>query len=197
MPKHDVRTRRYLELIDQLADEAGRKHGWKKRAADRLGVHQSYITKLESGNFVSIGPEAADAAARNLGMSPAYFRSERPVPYRDFVVSTEVLAGSNDVAFDAALARADGWVSQHVRHVDASEARHFAIDLAAWAEAEFARVNAFRAEAKAMLVASDAEVQTAAPALAFTFWQQYGIKGPTSPKRVLESVKVLSKAVKD
>jgi hypothetical protein len=79
-------ARRYADLVDQLAEELGRRHGWKKRVADRLGVHASFITKVICGNVHDVSSSTIELAARGADVDPHFFANAAlgSVPLADY-----------------------------------------------------------------------------------------------------------------
>src|SRR6187549_1499053 len=63
----DRSTRRYFALIQELAIEHGApKHGWRVRVAARLGIDQSFLSRLLSGSRAIIGADSIDKAVHHL-----------------------------------------------------------------------------------------------------------------------------------
>jgi hypothetical protein len=83
----DLQSRRYFGLIRELADEHGApKHGWRIRVSARLGINQSFLSRLLSGERATIGADSIDKAVMQLGMRRAYFEDHaEPASYTDFV----------------------------------------------------------------------------------------------------------------
>lgn len=65
--------RRYHWLVDQLADEYGRARGWRRRVARMLGVHESYVSKIDREMVDTVGADAVDKAVQNLGLRADFF----------------------------------------------------------------------------------------------------------------------------
>ncbi len=80
-------SRRYRDLVEQLGDERGRKHGWKAEVADLLGVDASFITKTLGGKVKNIGAGTVMRAASALGLDTKFFSApgDAPVLYRSFL----------------------------------------------------------------------------------------------------------------
>jgi transcriptional regulator with XRE-family HTH domain len=76
---------RYRELLVELLTEEGGvdKHGSKSRAARRLGIDQSYVSKILTGER-SAGLESIDAAVTKLRIQRAYFDAPLGATYRSF-----------------------------------------------------------------------------------------------------------------
>lgn len=80
-------TARYRALIEQLGDEEGRTHGWKRRVAERLRVHPSYVSRILGGSSSNVGQDVIDRACEALGIHPSFFSEDfdDPPHYRQFV----------------------------------------------------------------------------------------------------------------
>jgi transcriptional regulator with XRE-family HTH domain len=83
----DRGTRRYFNLIQELADEYGApKHGWRVRVAARLGIDQSFLSRLLSGSRAIIGADSIDKAVSHLGIRRGYFEDHHdPISYGDYL----------------------------------------------------------------------------------------------------------------
>jgi hypothetical protein len=95
----DRATRRYLGLVQELADECGApKHGWQIRVATRLGIGSSFLSKLLSGSRAIIGADSIDKAVHQMGLRRAYFEDHRdPISYADYLGAEMV---SDEPTFD-------------------------------------------------------------------------------------------------
>lgn len=84
-------TERYALLIRQLGSELGYVRGWKRRVADLLGVHPSYVSRILSGEKLKIGPEVIDRACERLALDSRFFFKELDgdPSYRDFLQGAE------------------------------------------------------------------------------------------------------------
>jgi len=80
-------TRRYRALIEQLGDVEGRCHGWKRRVAERLAVHPSYVSRILSGSSANVGRLVIDRACDALGLDPHFFSEDlaHAPDHRDFL----------------------------------------------------------------------------------------------------------------
>lgn len=72
-PEKELSSRRYIQLVRDLLEEAGGKHGAKKAIADQLHVSADYIGKLLSGERTTVGVEAIERAIKHMGLSRDYF----------------------------------------------------------------------------------------------------------------------------
>lgn len=79
--------RRYLQLINELGVEEGAPaHGWKSRVARRLGVHQSFVSRLVAEQRVNIGADSYEKAVAHLRLRREFFHDARePRSYRDYL----------------------------------------------------------------------------------------------------------------
>jgi transcriptional regulator with XRE-family HTH domain len=68
-PDLNPASRRYGELVLELGRKVGFNRGWQSRAARRLGVSRSYISKIVSGAYFRVGAEAFDRAV-DRGLIP-------------------------------------------------------------------------------------------------------------------------------
>jgi transcriptional regulator with XRE-family HTH domain len=69
-------TSRYVELVEQLGDKAGRAHGWRRRVAEQLGISESTLSKILKGTRV-VGMDLAERATQRLKLGSDYFWAER------------------------------------------------------------------------------------------------------------------------
>lgn len=85
----DRAKRRYLRLIEELgAEEGAPEHGWKSRVARRLGIDQSFVSRLVRRDRTSIGADSIDKAVMHLRLRREYFYDARePSTYRDYIVT--------------------------------------------------------------------------------------------------------------
>jgi transcriptional regulator with XRE-family HTH domain len=74
-------------LIRELAAEhEAPRHGWRVRVATRLGIDQSFLSRLLNGGRAVIGADSVDKAVHHVGVSRAYFAAPGPaVSYRDYL----------------------------------------------------------------------------------------------------------------
>lgn len=100
--KVGVLTRRTQALIDEMAEELGRQHGWKKTVADRLGLHPSTLSKIVTGSR-PVTPSGALRIAARLRLDPSYFKPDCKQHYRALL--TEMDADLN--AMQLAVFRSD------------------------------------------------------------------------------------------
>ncbi|MEO8178508.1 MAG: helix-turn-helix transcriptional regulator [Deltaproteobacteria bacterium] len=70
-------TPRYLELIDQLGRAIDRPRGWRRRAAEQLGIDESTLSKIVAGKRV-VGWELAERAVERLKLPNDYFVPRAP-----------------------------------------------------------------------------------------------------------------------
>lgn len=86
MDIHELIAARYQLLIQQLAEELDFHRGYKAEIARRLGIHPSYVTRVERGGQ-RVSGRLIDEAVRRLRLRPAYFTddSQESPHYRDFV----------------------------------------------------------------------------------------------------------------
>lgn len=83
----DLGSQRYQLLVHQLADDFGHRRGYKKRIADELGIHPSYVTRVEQGGQ-AIGDRTIEAACSRLSLDPAFFTlrdPDEPPHYKAFI----------------------------------------------------------------------------------------------------------------
>ena len=91
---------RYRALAEGLGELYGKpRQGWKTRVAKRLGVSPSYLSRVLSGDRVSIGVDVIEEAVRRVPIARSYFApslvpGERPedVVWRDFVATDPAAA---------------------------------------------------------------------------------------------------------
>ena len=83
----DRASKRYLALIEQLADESGRAWGWKSKVAKRLGVTQPFVSLVINGDR-GVGREAIEKAVESLSVDPSFFFGDKPGHYPRFVRRT-------------------------------------------------------------------------------------------------------------
>jgi transcriptional regulator with XRE-family HTH domain len=69
-------TPRYIQLVNELGDEMGRTRGWRRRAADRLGIDESTLSRILKGTR-SVGWDLAERAIERLDIEREFFTSER------------------------------------------------------------------------------------------------------------------------
>lgn len=86
---------RYLRLIEELgAEEGAPDHGWKSRVARRLGIDQSFVSRLVRRDRLSVGADSIDKAVAKLRIRREYFYDQRePTSYTDYI------AGGNEPTF--------------------------------------------------------------------------------------------------
>jgi hypothetical protein len=91
-------ARRYLRLIEELGFEEGApKHGWKSAVARRLGVDQSYVSRLLSRDRISVGADSVEKAVTRLKIRRDYFDAARePRSYKDYLGNEPVFAAWRD-----------------------------------------------------------------------------------------------------
>ncbi len=65
--------RRYAWLVHQLGNELGNVRGWIRRAAERLGVHESYVSKIIRGQVETVGADAIEKAIERLHLRREFF----------------------------------------------------------------------------------------------------------------------------
>ncbi len=68
-------SERYALLVNQLGEDRKFARGWKTDVARLLDVHQTYITKIHSGERQVIGHERIEHAITALSLSPDWFYS--------------------------------------------------------------------------------------------------------------------------
>lgn len=79
---------RFKMLINQLADEHGRKYGWKSAVARQLSVRPSYVAKVLNDELGAIGEGIIDRACQSLGIMRTYFTGEaEPEHWRDYAIN--------------------------------------------------------------------------------------------------------------
>lgn len=85
LPITEQVAQRYLQLIEELGDEMKRVRGWKSEVSRRLGVDQSYISRLIDRERVSIGIDAVEEAVRRLRIRRDFFYdAAKPRTYHDY-----------------------------------------------------------------------------------------------------------------
>jgi len=82
----DHQTARYIELVNQLGDEFGKRYGWKAKVAKQLGVSRSYLSKLTKGDRHSVGAEIVSNALSSLRLDPTFFTAPAGEHYTKFVL---------------------------------------------------------------------------------------------------------------
>jgi transcriptional regulator with XRE-family HTH domain len=85
-------TKRYIEVVERLAAQLGRAHGWRRRAAERLGISESHLSKILSGER-DVGRELAERAVERLGLDPSHF-SEGATGERRAAASSVPIGGA-------------------------------------------------------------------------------------------------------
>lgn len=75
---------RLRDLLLEIGEELGNKHGWKMEAARRTGLHQTYIAKLLSRERTTIGLQAVERVAKKMGISVDFFRAPDARSYKAF-----------------------------------------------------------------------------------------------------------------
>jgi hypothetical protein len=68
----DATTARYVKLIEALGHELGHVRGWKKLAADRLGIRGDHLSKILAGEK-PVGLELTTRATERLGLPAGYW----------------------------------------------------------------------------------------------------------------------------
>jgi hypothetical protein len=175
----DTRTARYLDLFDQIAEEEGApKHGYRKRTADRLGIHPTYVTVLSDKKRrrgIKVTEATTDLASRRLGVQPTFFRAPRKVDYREYIRESALhLPDLNDPRVDlaSALEHSEGWDDAPPTPWPA---REFASRVETWAAGEIRLLEKLAQRAREIHLAfSDAKASRAAAELRFAVWQRYG-----------------------
>ncbi len=69
-------TSRYIQLVEELGRQMQHKRGWRRRAAERLGIDQPTLSKIMRGER-TVGWDLAERAAERLDLDPSYFSSLR------------------------------------------------------------------------------------------------------------------------
>jgi hypothetical protein len=174
----DTRTARFLDLFDQIATEEGApKHGYRKRTADRLGIHPTYVTVLEDKKKrkgIKVTEATTDLASRRLGLQPTYFRASRKVDYLEFLGSSALDdVDLNEPRLDLvrALEVSEGW---DTAPPTPRAAREFAMRIETWAKGEIRLLERIAEQAREIHLASDAKTGHGAAGLRFAVWQRYG-----------------------
>lgn len=75
---------RLRDLILEIGEEMGHKHGWKMEASRRTGIHQTYVAKLLSQERTTIGLDAVARVAKKMGISKEFFHSQEKRSYKQF-----------------------------------------------------------------------------------------------------------------
>ena len=75
MPAHDLQSRRLVALIEQLGDELERRPGWQVEVCDRIGISESVLSKIKSGDR-GAGKKTLSRVANRLGIDLHYFDDE-------------------------------------------------------------------------------------------------------------------------
>lgn len=172
MARRDQHTRRFLELIDQLADEVGRTHGWKKQVAERLGVSQSYIPQLTKDASRSVRKESMLRAAKRLGIKVAFFEAKKGEHYRDFTLQADWVFNKSKPLADA-LDLAEDLAMRNVGP-NTEQSRQMAFDIVQWADRELETIARVRDLAKRVLMSSDKEAAVLGGGLAHTIFMWKG-----------------------
>lgn len=68
----EVLASRVALLIEQMGEELGSAHGWKKEVASRLGLHPSNISKILAGDR-PIGMGTVESIAKRIGLNLRFF----------------------------------------------------------------------------------------------------------------------------
>lgn len=69
----ELATARYRSLVRQLAEERGHRRGWKKDVAELLGVHATYLSRLDSEPELVLGADAIRRAIDRLRLREPFF----------------------------------------------------------------------------------------------------------------------------
>lgn len=72
-------VRALLELIREMADERGRAWGWKGEVARELGIHESLVGKLETGERTGVSLETVERVARRSSRYRSKIEGTPPV----------------------------------------------------------------------------------------------------------------------
>jgi hypothetical protein len=75
VPRPDL-TARYVELIEELGEQVGRARGWRRRAAEQLGINESTLSKILKGTRL-VGMDLAERAIERLKLDSDYFWTDR------------------------------------------------------------------------------------------------------------------------
>lgn len=78
----DLGSKRYVQLVQQLGDERGRRYGWRSEVARLLDVHPSYVSRIAAGEQTTIGRDAIERAIEHVGLPASYFAGVGPDDYR-------------------------------------------------------------------------------------------------------------------
>lgn len=159
-------TLRFLELLEQLAEERDHRRGWKAQVSRQLGISPSYLTKLTSpSSRIDVSDDVLARAARALGIEPRFFTADRG-HYQEFRPSDDLVAHRNHGDFDAAHAIADALTVEN-RSPTEEEARTMALHILRWGEAEIAAIRALKDFAEKLLVSGGTEAQRMGANLAY------------------------------
>jgi transcriptional regulator with XRE-family HTH domain len=71
-------ARRLVHLMQLLEHSDRKSRGAKKRAAEKLGLSESYASKLRNGAEVDVSEEKLRVAAERFGIDLAYFTTPGP-----------------------------------------------------------------------------------------------------------------------
>lgn len=84
-------AKRYAKLVNDLGTERAFQRGWMTRVGDLLGVHNSYISLLHSGQRLDVGGSVIARAIEKMSLDPAYFfdATLSEPSYRDFQVGAK------------------------------------------------------------------------------------------------------------
>lgn len=159
-------TLRFLELLDQLAEERDHRRGWKAQVARQLGISPSYVTKLQAeSSQIDVSDDVLARAARALGIEPRFFTAETG-HFQEFRPSDDLVSHRDHADFDAAHAIADALTVEN-RSPTEEEARRMALHILRWGEAEIAAIRALKDFAEKLLVAGGDEAQQMGGTLAY------------------------------
>jgi transcriptional regulator with XRE-family HTH domain len=75
---HLLPARRLVHLMELLERSDRKPRGAKKRAAEKLGLSESYASKLRNGAEVEVSEERLRMAAERFGVDLAYFTTPGP-----------------------------------------------------------------------------------------------------------------------
>jgi hypothetical protein len=70
----DLQSEQYIRLVEAIGYDLGLRRGWQTEAANRLGVHQSFVSKIAAGKTRNIGARSIDAAVMR-GFDKRYFET--------------------------------------------------------------------------------------------------------------------------
>jgi transcriptional regulator with XRE-family HTH domain len=68
-----VMQQRFRQLVEELGDELGRVHGWKREVARRLEMNPTHLSRVLNNENPPIGRETAMRVAHLLQIDMAYF----------------------------------------------------------------------------------------------------------------------------